>query len=117
MTTPYESCRVLTSRDRSIEPRERVSDAVRKTVNKFREDPYVFFTETDLHAYLYCCLYSKKLEAKTKDGALTACVHKEHPANFRCSKKTMKDYRFEKKGARGHSIDRETPAEFPQTIR
>ena len=79
-----------------------VADGVRRTVNKFREYPHLFFTETDLHAYLYHCLYSKRLEVRTRDGVLTTCLHKEYPTNFRYSKKTMEDYGLERKGRRGN---------------
>ena len=42
-----------------------VFDAIADTVEKFREHLHVFFTETDLHAYLYHRLYSKELEVKS----------------------------------------------------
>lgn len=79
-----------------------VSDAIKKTVNKFRECPRLFFTETDIHAYFYHCLYSTRLEVKTGDGVLTTCLHKEYPTNFRYTKKDMKDYGLEKEGDRGN---------------
>jgi len=78
-----------------------VSDGVRKTVNKFREQPYIFFTEMDIHSYLYHCLYSKKLEVRTKDGVPTTCLHLEYPTNFRTSE-SMKDHGLKKVGKRGH---------------
>lgn len=81
--------------------KELVSDAVRKTVNKFRKYPYIFFTETDIHAYFYHCLYSRRLDIRTADGILTNCLHKEYPTNFRYRKKDMKDYGLKKKGRRG----------------
>ena len=64
-----------------------VRDGIRKTVNKFRERPFIFFTEMDIHAYLYHCLYSSKLEVETRDGIITSCIHKEYPTNFRYSKR------------------------------
>ena len=79
-----------------------VSDGIRKTVNKFREHPCIFFSEMDLHSYLYHCLYTTKLEARTKDGVITSCLHKEYPTNFRYSKETMEDYGLTKQGIRGH---------------
>ena len=78
-----------------------VSDGVRKTVNKFREQPYIFFTEMDIHSYFYHCLYSKKLEVRTKDGVTTTCLHLEYPTNFRTSE-SMKDHGLNKVGQRGH---------------
>jgi hypothetical protein len=81
---------------------ELVSDGIRKTVNKFREHPCIFFSEMDIHSYLYYCLYSTKFEVKTTDGVITSCLHKEYPTNFRYSKETMEDYGLSKKGVRGH---------------
>lgn len=66
-----------------------VSDAIKKTVNKFRECPHLFFTETDMHAYFYHCLYSTRLEVKTGDGILTTRLHKEYPTNFRYTRSDM----------------------------
>jgi hypothetical protein len=62
----------------------------------------MFFSEMDIHSYLYYCLYSTRFEVKTSDGVITSCLHKEYPTNFRYSKKTMEDYGFEQKGVRGH---------------
>ena len=56
----------------------------------------------DLHSYLYYCLYSTRLEARTADGVITSCLHKEYPTNFRYSKLTMEDYGLSKQGVRGH---------------
>ena len=81
---------------------ELVSDGIKRTVNKFREHPCIFFSEMDLHSYLYHCLYTTRFEAKTRDGVTTSCLHKEYPTNFRYSKKTMEDYGLSKKGVRGH---------------
>jgi hypothetical protein len=79
-----------------------ISSGIRKTVNKFREQPHIFFSETDIHSYLYHCLYSTRFEAKTKDGVTTSCLHKEYPTNFRYSKETMEDYGLTQRGVRGH---------------
>lgn len=84
------------------ELRQLVSNGIRKTVNKFREHPHIFFTETDIHSYLYHCLYGKKLEVKTRDGILVTCLHKEYPTNFRYSKQIMEDFGLEKIGRRGN---------------
>jgi hypothetical protein len=79
-----------------------VSNGIKKTVNKFREHPRIFFSEMDIHSYLYYCLYSTRFEVKTSDGVITSCLHKEYPTNFRYSKETMEDYGLSKKGVRGH---------------
>ena len=67
------------------ELREAVWDAIRQTINKFREHPYYFFTESDIHSYFYYCLYSSKYEVD-RDGKRIYCVHREYPTNFRYSK-------------------------------
>ena len=79
-----------------------VTDGIRKTVNKFREYPHIFFTAMDIHAYLYHCLYSSNFEVTTRDGIITSCLHKEYPTNFRYSKDSMDDFGLRKKGRRGN---------------
>ena len=81
---------------------ELVRDGIRKTVNKFREQPYTFFSEMDIHSYLYYCLYSTRFEVKKNGGVTVSCLHKEYPTNFRYSKETMDDYGLTKNGVRGH---------------
>jgi len=85
----------------TVELKKVVFTGIKRTVNKFREQPYVFFTEMDIHSYLYHCLYSSKLEVETKDGVITTCLHKEYPTNFRFEKKLVKNYGLEKNGRRG----------------
>jgi hypothetical protein len=84
-----------------LELKKSVLNGVRKTVNKFREQPYIFFTEMDIHSYFYRCLYSKRSEVKTQDGVVTTCLHQEYPTNFRTSE-SMEDYGLGKVGQRGH---------------
>jgi hypothetical protein len=79
-----------------------VSHGIGTSMNKFREYPHLFFTEKDLHSYLYHCLYSKNLEVRTQDGILVTCLHKEYPTNFRYSKQTMENYGLKKIGRRGN---------------
>ena len=83
-------------------------DAVRKTVNKFKQNPYYFFTETDIHSYFYYCLYNSTFEV-SKNNKRIYLVHREYPTNFRYkkeelgSKETSKTYELEtKKGRRGN---------------
>jgi len=59
-----------------------VWNAVRKTINKFRDNPYYFFTESDI--ITHCCqsLYCSKLEI-VKDDQRIYCIHRDYPANFR----------------------------------
>jgi hypothetical protein len=59
--------------------------ALKKTINKFKEHPYYFFTEADIRSYFYYCLYSSKHEIK-KDNERIYLVHQEYPTNFRYRK-------------------------------
>lgn len=65
-----------------------VFESLRKTINKFREHPYYFFTESDIQSYLYYCLYSSKFEY-VRDGKRIFLLHKEYPTNFRYRKKDL----------------------------
>ena len=88
---------------------EAVWRAINKTINKFREHPYYFFTESDIHSYFYYALYSSKHEALTKDGKQMYCIHREYPTNFRYNKKELLDNTISEpcelegtSGSRGH---------------
>jgi len=86
----------------TVELKKAVFTGIKRTVNKFREQPHYFFTETDIHSYLYHCLYRRKLEVETKDGVITTCLHKEYPTNFRFLNENRKDYGLKKIGQRGN---------------
>lgn len=62
-----------------------VCKAVKTTVRKFRENPYYFFTESDIHSYFYHVLYSSRLEVQRGNKRIYL-VHREYPTNFRYSK-------------------------------
>ena len=56
--------------------------AIRGLVRRFRTHPYAFYTETDMHCYLYHRLYSGGLENglyRTAEGHDTILLHKEYP--------------------------------------
>lgn len=82
--------------------------AVGKTINKFRENPYYFFTESDIHSYFYHAFYSGKFEEHDKDGKRIYLAHREYPTNFRYNKDKLLEVDFEpyklasKKGDRGN---------------
>ena len=84
-----------------------VRKAICKTINKFREQPYYFFTESDIHSYFYHSLYSSEFTVK-KDHREFYLIHREYPTNFRYEKDKMlvASYRPKeagiKEGARGH---------------
>jgi len=87
---------------------EIVKKGIKKTINKFRENPLYFFTESDLHSYFYYSIYSTKLEV-VRNNKRICLIHREYPTNFRYHKKKLiqddycKPYPLaEKKGARGH---------------
>jgi hypothetical protein len=77
-----------------------VFDGIRKTINRFREQPFLYFTESDIHASLskdimdgssdILILGNTAVERKT---ILTpvSLVHHEYPTNFRYEKRTLKD--------------------------
>jgi hypothetical protein len=56
--------------------------AIKSLVRRFRNHPYVFYTESDMHCYLYHRLYSGGLANglyRTRDGKDTILLHKEYP--------------------------------------
>jgi len=71
--------------------REAVWEAIRRTINKFREHPYYFFTESDIHSYFYHCVYSSGASnyEVVRDGRRIFLVHREYPTNFRYSKEAL----------------------------
>jgi len=85
-----------------------VKKGIKKIINKFRENPLYFFTESDLHSCFYSSIYSGKLEV-VRNNKRICLIHREYPTNFRYYKKEMvqDDYRdpyplADKKGYRGH---------------
>ena len=56
--------------------------AIKSLVQRFRNHPYAFYTETDMHCYLYHRLYAGGTFNglfKTKEGHDTILLHKEYP--------------------------------------
>lgn len=63
--------------------------AIRSLVRRFRTHPYAFYTETDMHCYLYHRLYAGGLVNglyRTAEGRDTILLHKEYPtvARYQC---------------------------------
>jgi len=61
---------------------EEVSSAIRVLVEKFIEMPYFFYSEQDMHAYLYHKLISGKLGeffVETHFGDKSVLLHREYP--------------------------------------
>lgn len=56
--------------------------AIRSLIRRFRNHPYAFYTETDMHCYLYHRLYAGGLVNglyRTVEGRDTILLHKEYP--------------------------------------
>jgi len=65
-----------------------VCEAIKTTITKFREHPYYFFTESDIHSYFYRCVYCKNFEC-VRNGKRIYLIHREYPTNFRYHKKDL----------------------------
>ena len=83
--------------------------AINKTINKFREHPDYFFTESDIHSYFYHALYSSNHKELTKYDEQIYCIHREYPTNFRYKKSKLLNKNYKKpydlnkrKGKRGN---------------
>ena len=78
--------------------------AIDDLITIFNVTPYFFYTENDLHCYLYTQLLNKLLIegffCKTADGKNSVLLHKEYPTKERYSRKALEEGL--KKGARGH---------------
>lgn len=85
-----------------------VHGAIRSTINKFRENPDYFFTESDIHSYFYHRLYHSRYEVRV-NGHRVYLVHREFPTDFRYDKVRLADDSYSAPypldsnlGARGH---------------
>lgn len=78
--------------------------AIDKLIATFKTNPYFFYTESDLHCYLYNEILNKlpikEWQCRTKDGKLSILLHKEYPTKGRYSAKNLKEN--VPRGARGH---------------
>ena len=82
--------------------------AIKSLVRRFRNHPYAFYTETDMHCYLYHRLYSGGLLNglyRTIEGRDTILLHKEYPTISRYVR--LSDGRLEEseKGRRRGAFD------------
>jgi hypothetical protein len=68
--------------------------AIDNLIMAFKATPYFFYTESDLHCYLYGEILNKlpleDWECKTKDGKSSILLHKEYPTKERYSAKALK---------------------------
>jgi len=78
--------------------------AIENLVETFKETPYLFYTENDLHCYPYAQILSKlpmdKWVCETADGKKSILLHKEYPTKERYKRETLEE--GVKKGSRGH---------------
>jgi hypothetical protein len=78
--------------------------AIDNIVARFKSTPYFFYTENDLHTYLFSEIFGKLLledwQCKTKDGKSSILLHREYPTKERYSAKDLQEN--VSGGARGH---------------
>lgn len=76
---------------------EAVFNGIRKTINRFREQPFHYFTEADIHASLSkdimeghsnLFIVGKQLKNRSNVKVPVSLIHHEYPTNFRyeCTK-------------------------------
>jgi 16S rRNA G966 N2-methylase RsmD len=69
-----------------------VFDGIRKTINRFREKPFHYFTEADIHTTLSTDIMAGSSDILTYRGPgipSVSLVHQEYPTNFRYIKKKL----------------------------
>jgi len=72
---------------------------------KFIRYPHLFYTESDMHCYLYYLLYAGRTFKgliETIDGRKTILLHKELPTTGRYTRDSQGPLIPSQKGARGH---------------
>ena len=81
-----------------------VADSIDDLITTFKKYPYFFYTENDLHTYLYFEIFRRlplrEWMCKTKDGKTSILLHKEYPTKERYSAELLKENI--PKGSRGH---------------
>lgn len=91
---PYRRPQTLPSKQDLVSHFER---GIKSLVRRFRNHPYAFYTETDMHSYLYHRLYAGGTcngLFRTEDGHDTILLHKEYPTvarYIRQDDKTLKN--------------------------
>ena len=74
---------------------DHVFEGIRKTINRFREKPFHYFTEADIHSSLLNDMISGSSGTLSKrhENLEISLVHQEYPTNFRYEKeKLLKGY-------------------------
>lgn len=72
------------------EIQKHVWKSIAGTIEQFRERPDYFFTESDIHSYLYHRLYSSRMEyRRSKTSNPVYLVHREYPTNYRYTRASL----------------------------
>jgi len=83
----------------------RVASCLERLGRKFIRYPHLFYTESDMHCYLYYLLYAGRIFKgliETIDGKKTILLHKELPTIGRYIRDSKGVLVPSEKGARGH---------------
>ncbi len=100
---PYRRPRELPNLEDMVQQFE---SAIKSLVRRFRNHPYAFYTETDMHCYLYHRLYfggTFNGLYRTAEGHDTILLHKEYPTIARYRRQADKKLRkVTNAGRRGH---------------
>lgn len=68
---------------------EIVAQSLKTSINRFREKPLLYFTESDIQTYLHKDLITGNTPKITlKDGSISL-IHREYPTNFRYQKSKL----------------------------
>lgn len=78
--------------------------SIDKLITTYKSTPYLFYSENDLHAFLYHDIFSKlpmeSWQCETADGKSSILLHEEYPTKERYREKELKEN--VPKGRRGH---------------
>lgn len=82
--------------------------AIKSLIRRFRNHPYAFYTETDMHCYLYHRLYTGGIVNglyRTLEGRDTILLHKEYPTVARYQRGEDRRLRESTQGRRRGAYD------------
>jgi hypothetical protein len=78
--------------------------SILKLIHAFQQNSWLFYTESDLHCYLYNQIFNnlplEQWGCETSSGPKSCLIHKEYPTKERYSRKLLQEGL--KKGSRGH---------------
>jgi hypothetical protein len=92
-----------------------VFNGIRKTINRFREQPFLYFTESDIHASLSKDILSgnsdlfvigKEIKDRSTVKTPISLVHHEYPTNFRYKGSLLKslDFKIEEMDSTNNNV-------------